>query len=107
MTRKGKRLYLPLTKSGAKYKFAIYKYLELIVKTENIPDSFLDTSMTMIWKKKGSPLDLNNMRFIHGKEYRPRVLEAIVVEKMKYATSQAKLAENIWSKALPASIAET
>ena len=83
MTRKGKRLYWPLTKSGAMYKFAIYKYLELIVKTENIPDSFLDTSMTMIWKKKGSPLDLNNMRFIHGKEYRPRVLEAIVVEKMK------------------------
>ena len=80
---KGKRLYWLLTKAGVNYKFAIFSYLKQIVKKEEIPERFLDTKLTMIWKKKGSPLDLNNMRFIHGKEYRARVLEAVVVENMK------------------------
>merc|ERR1712026_596055 len=80
---KGKRLYWLLTKAGVNYKFAIFSYLKQIVKKEEIPKRFLDTKLTMIWKKKGSPLDLNNMRFIHGKEYRARVLEAVVVENMK------------------------
>ena len=49
---KGKRLYWLLTKSGVNYKFAIFSYLKQIVKKEEIPERFLDTKLTMIWKKK-------------------------------------------------------
>ena len=83
LKQKGKKLYWLLTKAGDSYKTAIFQLLKKIVAEEEIPKSYLDTSLSMIWKKKGSPLDLNNMRFIHCKGYRPKVLEALVVENMK------------------------
>ena len=51
LERKGKRLYWLLTKSGLSYKFAIISYLKQIVKEEKIPEKFLETKLTMIWKK--------------------------------------------------------
>ena len=46
-----------------------------LIKTESIPKSFLNTSLTQIWKKKGSALDLNN--------WHSKLIESLVTEKMK------------------------
>ena len=54
-----------------------------LIKTEQLPKLFARTSLSQLWKKKGSPLDLNNMRFIHMKHWRPRLLENLVTEQMK------------------------
>ena len=58
-------------------------------RSKTIPRCFLDTSLTQIWKKKGSALDLNNMRFIHTRHWRSKLIEALVTEKMKDNIVQA------------------
>ena len=70
---KRKKMFHPLNKSGELYKEAIYKYMEKIIKSEHIPDDFKNTRLTQIWKKKGSALDLNNMRFIHMRSWEAKL----------------------------------
>ena len=82
---KKKKMFDPLNKSGELYKEAIYKYMEKIIKSEHIPDDFKNTRLTQIWKKKGSALDLNNMRFIHMRSWEAKLCEALVTEQMKKA----------------------
>ena len=81
--KKGKQVYLLLTKAGPKYKEAIFKYMKKLIIKEEVPLCFKNTSLTPIWKRKGSALDLNNMRFVHMRSWRSKLLEALVVEKMK------------------------
>ena len=76
--KKGKKVYILFTKAGNKYKNAIFQYMKKLIKTEQVPGCFKETSLTQIWKKKGSALDLNNMRFIHMREWRSKLLESIV-----------------------------
>ena len=51
------------------------------IYTEQIPVCYKNTSLTPIWKRKGSALDLNNMRFIHIKHWRSKMIEALVTQK--------------------------
>ena len=80
---KGKNMYKNLNKSGERYQLAVFLYMSKLIKTEQLPKLFARTSLSQLWKKKGSPLDLNNMRFIHMKNWRPRLLENLVTEQMK------------------------
>ena len=80
---KGKNMYKNLFKSGDRYQLAVFLYMSKLIKTEQLPKLFARTSLSQIWKKKGSPLDLNNMRFIHMKQWRPRLLENLVTEQIK------------------------
>ena len=57
--------------------------MKKLIEYEGVPSCFLKTSLTQIWKKKGSALDLNNMRFIHMRQWRSKLLEALVTEAMK------------------------
>ena len=57
--------------------------MKRFIEKEEVPKAYDHTSLTQIWKKKGSALSLNNMRFIHMKCWRAKLLEALVTEKMK------------------------
>ena len=65
------------------YKDALYGLMKRFIDKEEVPKSYDYTSLTQIWKKKGSALSLNNMRFIHMKCWRAKLLEALITEKMK------------------------
>ena len=80
---KNKKMYELYNKAGDGYKVATYEYMKKLIKSEQVPTSFLDTYLTQLWKGKGSALDLNNMRFIHMRFWRSRLLEALVTENMK------------------------
>ena len=80
---KNKKMFDLYNKAGDDYKYAIYQYMKKLIKSEDVPRVFLDTTLTQIWKGKGSALDLNNMRFIHMRFWRSRLLEALVTENMK------------------------
>ena len=41
--------------------------MKRLIEKEDVPNAYDLTSLTQIWKKKGSALSLNNMRFIHMK----------------------------------------
>ena len=80
---KNKNMYKLLNKSGAAYRIAIFEYMKKVIKCEDIPQRYKATTLIQIWKGKGSPLSLNNMRFIHMRGWKPKLLEALVTEKMK------------------------
>ena len=76
-------MYKHFIKSGEQYKDAVYMYMKKLIKCENIPTDFALTTLIQIWKRKGSALDLNNMRFIHLRQWHCKLLEALITEKMK------------------------
>ena len=76
-------MYKHFIKSGEQYKDAVYMYMKKLIKCENIPTDFALTTLIQIWKRKGSALDLNNMRFIHLRHWHCKLLEALITEKMK------------------------
>ena len=81
--KKRKKVYILFTKAGDSYKQALFEYMKKLIEYEGVPSCFLKTSLTQIWKKKGSALDLNNMRFIHMRQWRSKLLEALITEVMK------------------------
>ena len=48
---------------------------------ELVPDTYNYTKLFGLWKGKGHKLDLNMTRYIHGKEWDAKFLEALVSEK--------------------------
>ena len=54
-----------------------------IIREEEVPKAFNLTWLIAIWKKKGSALDLNQMRYIHTKLWDAKLCEALVTRHMK------------------------
>ena len=65
------------------YKEVIFWYMKKIISTETTPIAFSYTTLIPIWKKKGSALDLNMMRYVHTKIWEAKLCEALVTEHMK------------------------
>ena len=65
--RKNKGMFKLFNNAGSKYRKAIYHYMNRIIRDEETPTAFALTWLIAIWKKKGSALDLNQMRYIHTK----------------------------------------
>ena len=83
LKKKNKGMFKCLNNAGDKYKKAIYYYMKRIIRDEDIPKGFNLTWLIAIWKKKGSALDLNQMRYIHTKLWDAKLCEAIVTKHMK------------------------
>ena len=56
--------------------------MKKIIRHENTPFAFSFTSLIPIWKRKGSSMDLNMMRYIHTEIWEAKLSEAIVTEHM-------------------------
>ena len=54
-----------------------------MIREEQFPDQFRETTLQMIWKSKGPAEILKNNCFLHLKSFLPRVCEASVVGRMK------------------------
>ena len=54
-----------------------------MIEEENFPGRFDETTLQQLWKKKGFKEDLNNHRYIHLKDWLPRLCESLMVGKMK------------------------
>ena len=50
---------------------------------EMVPDTYDYTKLFSLWTGKGSKLDLNMTRYINGKDWNAKLLEALVLERMK------------------------
>ena len=81
--KKNKGMFKLLNNAGNKYKRAIYHYMNRIISDEETPKAFALTWLIAIWKKKGSALDLNQMRYIHTKLWDVKLCEALVTRNMK------------------------
>ena len=80
---KNKGMFKLLNNTGEKFKKAIYHYMNRIIRDEEVPKAFTLTWLIAIWKKKGSALDLNQMRYIHTKLWDAKLCKALVTRNMK------------------------
>ena len=79
--RKRKRNYHFITKAGNKFQNIIFKMCQRFFREEKFPASFKNTTLHMLYKNNSGRTDvLANHRFIHCKEWLPRVAEGLVVE---------------------------
>ena len=53
------------------------------INNEMVPDTYDYTKLFGLWKGKGSKLDLNMLRYIHGKDWDAKLLEALFSERLK------------------------
>lgn len=76
---KEKNSYSFLVKAGDLFKGAVFNLCKRILDDEDIPERFFLTLLIQLYKGKGSAQDLGNSRFLHMKDWLPRVCEAMVV----------------------------
>ena len=81
--RKNKSVYHFLTKSGEGFQKSIYKLCRRLIRDENFPKNFSETILKQLWKRKGSREILDNHRYIHLKDWKPRLTETLVTKIMK------------------------
>ena len=81
--RNNKRNYDFLIKTGDGFKEAVYRLSKRMLEEEVFPPSFEDTTLHQIYKGRGKKEVLSNSRYIHSKEWLPRLSEGMVVEAMK------------------------
>ena len=72
-----------ITKVGQYFQDAMCIYMADFMANETVPDKYDYTKLFGLWKGKGNKLDLNMTRYIHGKEWDAKFLEALVSETMK------------------------
>ena len=75
---KNKNVFNLFNRAGPAYKDAIFWLMAKLIQKEEVPREYIKTSLFQIWKKKGSALDLNNMRFVHLRCWRSKLMEALV-----------------------------
>ena len=81
--KKKKRSYDFIIKAGPHFKDAIFKLCRRMIMDEEYPERFDETMLYQLYKGKGKKDDLQNSRFIHLKDWLPRVCDAMMVDMMK------------------------
>ena len=90
-----KSCFQDFNSAGNQFKLAVYVLLNKIYAEECIPDKMRETSLTKIYKKKGSLNDIKNYRFVHGKNWFSKLLEKclvkIIEEQINMHTPQSQI----------------
>ena len=68
-------MFCHITKAGQDFHYAMFDYMSDFMFHEMVPDSYDCTKLFGLWKGKGSKLDLNMTRYIHGKEWDAKFLD--------------------------------
>ena len=79
---KKSKTYDFITKAGVKFQMAILKLCKRLIRVEAFPSRFDLTTLIQL-PKKGSAQELDNKRFIHMKDWLPRLVEALTVGQME------------------------
>ena len=78
-----KRNYDFLIKTGDKFKQAVFMLCKRMLMDEEFPVVFDNTTLFQIYKGKGKREILANNRYIHSKDWLPRLAEGMAVEEMR------------------------
>ena len=71
--KKNKKSYDLITKCSESFQNSVFKLIRRMVKEEDFPKRFDHTVLQQLWKRKGEKEDLNNHRYIHMKDWLPRL----------------------------------
>ena len=80
---RNKRSYDFITKAGLEFQDSMHMLCKRMFEEECFPARFANTILYNLWKRKGSREDLNNHRYIHLKDWLPRLAESLTADIMK------------------------
>ena len=80
---RNKRSYDFPIRAGEECQDSIYMFCKRMIEEECFPARFAETILYNLWKRKGSREDLNNHRYIHLKDWLPRLVESLCADMMK------------------------
>ena len=80
---KATKAYDFITKADEAYRSALFLVCKKFIDLEEFPDSFSETVLHMVWKKKAAAEILKNNRFIHMKHPLARTCEALIFNQSK------------------------
>ena len=80
---KNKNAYNFPTKAKEAFQKSIYKLCRRLIQDEEFPKKFSDTLLKQLWKRKGKREVLANQRYLHLKEWKPRLTETLLTVMMK------------------------
>ena len=72
-----------LVNTGKKLKEAVFRLAQKMILEEDFPSCFDETTLHQIYKGTGKKEELSNNRYIHSKEWLPRLTEGLVVDNIK------------------------
>ena len=76
-----KGCYKDFTLAGPKWKTAMYTMFQKIYLSEQIPETFKQTKLKKLYKKKGDVNKLTSYRFIHLRDWAGKMMEKLILEK--------------------------
>ena len=82
---KNKEAYHFLNKAEICFQTSMYKLCKRFIHKTHIPALLSETLLKQLWKRKGKREILDNHRYIHLKEWKPRLTETLVNMMMKQA----------------------
>ena len=83
LSRKNKRSYDFLTRASKGFQNSIFRLVKRMIKEEKFPQRFFKTLLCQLWKRKGSVENLNNHRYLHMKDWLPKLCEMLTVKEMQ------------------------
>lgn len=87
VTTLNKTCYRDLVMAGHRWQAAMFMLFKRIYREEDIPSSFMNTKLKQLYKKKGDKAKLTSYRFIHLKDWAPKIMEKLAMQRC-----QSKLA---------------
>ena len=80
---KNKQAYHFLTKAGEGFQQLIYKLCRRLIRDKDFPKRFSETLLKPLWKRKGKRVVLDNHRYLHLKDWKPRLTPTLLTGMMK------------------------
>ena len=69
-----------INRAGQTFIMTMFKYYAPLALNVIVPDTYNCTKLFGLWEKKGSELELNMMRYIHGKYWYTKLLEILIAK---------------------------
>ena len=73
--------YTFLLKAGQGFRNCVYQLISKVWETEDIPQQWRQTVIVQLYKMKGDINSFDSQRNIHTKQFIPKLLEGLVVDK--------------------------
>ena len=83
LKKKNKKSYYFLIRAGKQFQDVIFKLCRRMIKEECFLNRIFLTTLYQLWKHKGSRQDLSTYRYLHIKDWLPKVTECLTVRLMK------------------------
>ena len=81
--KKKTKSYDLFTMASESFQNSVFKLTNRMVEEEDFPKRCDEKKRKQLWKNKGLRENLNNHRYIHMKDWLPRLCKGLIVDKMK------------------------